>query len=163
MSRQQAIRRFLLVKEFTGWHMLVILVLFFGTIITVNITMAIFATTSWTGLLAKNGYVASIDYAHDEAQREAAAALGWAVSMREENGLVTLAVADLEGLPLRAGVTAEVTRAVTGAESHPLHLAPEATGVFRSEVPLGNGRWIVTATITRDGQSVGWRSAFNVD
>ncbi|MEO1102369.1 MAG: FixH family protein, partial [Pseudomonadota bacterium] len=47
-------------KRFTGWHMLAILVTFFGVVVTVNITMAVLAHTSWTGLLAKNGYRASI-------------------------------------------------------------------------------------------------------
>ncbi|WP_117434484.1 FixH family protein [Acuticoccus kandeliae] len=163
MSRAQSMRRFFTMKEFTGWHMLIILVLFFGVIIAVNITMAVLATTSWTGLLAKNGYVASIDYARDQAQREAAEALGWAISMDEEDGIVVLNVTDLAGDPLRAAVTADVTRAVSGEETHPLHLSPVGGGHFRAEAPLGKGRWIVSAHVTRDDQSITWRSAFDVE
>ena len=44
---------------FTGWHMLTIMLLFFGTIISVNVTMAWNAVTSWSGLVVQNTYVAS--------------------------------------------------------------------------------------------------------
>ncbi len=46
-------------KPFTGRHMLFAMLAFFGVIIAVNLTMAVFATKSWTGLVVKNSYVAS--------------------------------------------------------------------------------------------------------
>jgi nitrogen fixation protein FixH len=46
-------------REFTGRHMLMIMLAFFGVIITVNVVMARFAMTSWTGLVVENSYVAS--------------------------------------------------------------------------------------------------------
>ncbi len=46
-------------KEFTGRHMLMIMIAFFGVIIAVNLTMATLANTSWTGLVVKNSYVES--------------------------------------------------------------------------------------------------------
>ena len=49
-------------KEFTGRHMLAIMLAFFGTIIAVNLVMAIFASRSWTGLVVKNSYVASQEF-----------------------------------------------------------------------------------------------------
>ena len=53
------IRDFFRPTEFTGYHMLGVLVLYFGTIITVNLVMARFAITTWTGLVVENTYVAS--------------------------------------------------------------------------------------------------------
>ena len=44
---------------FTGWHMLAIMIMFFGTIITVNLIMAWNASHSWSGLVVQNTYVAS--------------------------------------------------------------------------------------------------------
>ncbi|TGV41583.1 cytochrome oxidase, partial [bacterium M00.F.Ca.ET.168.01.1.1] len=38
-------------REFTGRHMLVIILAFFGVVIAVNLTMATLASTSWTGLV----------------------------------------------------------------------------------------------------------------
>ena len=46
-------------KEFTGRHMLAIIVSFFGVIIAVNMTLVYFAVQSWSGLVVKNSYVAS--------------------------------------------------------------------------------------------------------
>ena len=48
-------------REFTGWHMAITMIAFFGVIISVNLTMAILASSTWTGLIVKNGYVASQD------------------------------------------------------------------------------------------------------
>ena len=49
-------------KPFTGWHMVVALGLFFGTIITVNLAMAYYANSTWSGLVVKNTYVASQEF-----------------------------------------------------------------------------------------------------
>jgi nitrogen fixation protein FixH len=61
-------------KTFTGWHMLAIMVAFFGVVISVNMLMAYYANTSWSGILAKNTYVASQDF-----NAKAEEARGWAV------------------------------------------------------------------------------------
>jgi nitrogen fixation protein FixH len=37
---------------FTGYHMLAILVAFFGVIISVNLLMAYYANSSWSGLIS---------------------------------------------------------------------------------------------------------------
>lgn len=60
-------------RGFTGWHMLAIMLAFFGTIITVNVTMAYLANSSWSGMLSKNTYVASQDF-----NKNAARARQWA-------------------------------------------------------------------------------------
>ncbi len=45
--------------RFTGYHMAAIMVSFFGVVIAVNFTMAWYATSSWSGLVVENTYVAS--------------------------------------------------------------------------------------------------------
>jgi nitrogen fixation protein FixH len=60
-------------RGFTGWHMLAIMLAFFGTIISVNVLMAYYAGASWSGMLSKNTYVASQDF-----NRNAARAREWA-------------------------------------------------------------------------------------
>ena len=39
--------------RFTGWHMTICLLVFFGVVIAVNVFMAVTASTSWTGLWSK--------------------------------------------------------------------------------------------------------------
>lgn len=60
-------------SAFTGRHMLAIMIAFFGTIIIANGLMAYFADSSWSGILAKNTYVASQDF-----NLKAAQARDWA-------------------------------------------------------------------------------------
>ena len=47
----QMIRAIFQPKEFTGKHMLFTMVAFFGVIVTVNLIMARFAVTTWSGLV----------------------------------------------------------------------------------------------------------------
>ena len=149
MSRP-TLREFVAVREFTGLHMLVVIVGFFAVVIAANVTMAVFATTTWSGLLAKNGYVASIDYARDAADREAAAALGWQITAEAagEDGVVIIAARDREGDPLfRPAVTASASRPVTDAEDRALDWEPLGDGRFRSTAPLPAGAWNIDATV----------------
>src|SRR6185437_10845881 len=81
-------------RQFTGWHMLAVMVLFFGTIITVNIVMAVFANTSWTGLVVQNTYVASQEFNRKAAEGRAQAARGWKTRLELQPGLVRFALAD---------------------------------------------------------------------
>ena len=39
--------------EFTGAHMLAVMVAFFGTVIAVNLVLAVLARSSWTGLVVE--------------------------------------------------------------------------------------------------------------
>ena len=64
-------------KPFTGRHMLFAMLAFFGVIIAVNLTMAAFATKSWTGLVVKNSYVASQAFNRELEQAKVQAARGW--------------------------------------------------------------------------------------
>ncbi|MEO0913737.1 MAG: FixH family protein, partial [Pseudomonadota bacterium] len=64
-------------EKFTGWHMFAVMVLFFGTIISVNLTLAYFASQSWTGLVVKNSYVASQHFNEDQARLKAQKLLYW--------------------------------------------------------------------------------------
>jgi nitrogen fixation protein FixH len=62
--------------EFTGKHMLATMVAFFGVIITVNLIMARFAVTTWSGLVVPNTYVASQQFNAKAAEARAIDAIG---------------------------------------------------------------------------------------
>lgn len=96
-------------RKLTGWHVLAIFVLAFGTIITVNLTLAFNAVSTFPGLEVKNSYVASQSF---DARREAQQALGWEVAAREENGRVLLEITDADGRPVQvARIDATLGRA----------------------------------------------------
>lgn len=94
-------------REFTGWHMLALMVGGFGIIIAVNLTLAWNAIATFPGLETKNSYVAS---QHFDTDRAAQDALDWDVTATLADGQLTLTILDAGGTPVRA----EVTRATLG-------------------------------------------------
>ena len=78
--------------EIKGWHVLTVLVLAFGVVIAVNLTLAYNAVRTFPGLEVKNSYVASQSFDADRAAQEA---LGWEVSAKVRDGQLRLAI--LEG------------------------------------------------------------------
>jgi len=98
-------------REFTGWHMLGLMVGGFGIIITVNLIMAWNAVATFPGLETPNSYVASQKF---DAERAAQMALRWDATAKIENGVLTVAILDADGEP----VEAEVTRAILGRATY---------------------------------------------
>ena len=64
------------VQGFTGRHMLLVTTSFFAVVISVNVTMAWFASSSWSGLVVENTYVASQEFNHRAAEMKAMTASG---------------------------------------------------------------------------------------
>ena len=135
-------------KQFTGWHMTALLVGFFGIVIVVNVTMARFASSTFGGALAENGYVASQDYNRWIAQARKQDRLGWTVKASVAGGHLVLAL---------DGVTDASTRVRL---VHPLGRVAETTLLMRpdgsqrsvSEETLPPGRWQVHVILTKGGK-----------
>ena len=98
-------------REFTGWHMLGLMLGMFGTIIAVNVWFAYNAVATFPGVEDRNAYVASQKF---EAERQAQDALGWDVSATLVDGMLTVAILDADGNPVKA----EVVRAIFGRPTH---------------------------------------------
>ena len=76
-----------MIKEITGWHVFGMFAAGFGTIIAVNLTLAINAVGTFPGLEVKNSYVASQSF---EADRVAQKALEWDVTAQLKGTRLTL-------------------------------------------------------------------------
>ncbi|MEM6762131.1 MAG: FixH family protein [Pseudomonadota bacterium] len=148
-------------REFTGRHMLLIMFAFFGTVITVNIVMATLASSSWTGLLAKNGYVASIDYAKDRAARADAAARGWVISASAEGGHISIDALDGRGDALAVSEFVEAMPEDRRLKTRALTTAPSATGADASPV-LGPGYWMLRFTVGEGEEALIWRTPITI-
>lgn len=146
-------------QEFTGRHFLLIMLASFGVIIAVNVTMAIYASSSWTGLVVRNSYVAGLDMNRRLRERREQAALGWHASLSGAEGTLRLAIADAEGRPvvLRGG-KAEFRRPVSDGEDRTVELAPAPGGALAAGLRLGDGAWIVTIEVDA-GRDVPWRES----
>ena len=139
-------------RSFTGRHMAMIMVAFFGVVIAVNITMATLARQTFGGTVVDNSYVASQQYNGWLAAARAQDALGWAAGISlDAVRHPVLAITPAAG----AGFTA------SGVASHKLGRAPaidlafvaDDAGRLVARQALPPGRWQVAITLRRAGQS----------
>ncbi|MEM1197685.1 MAG: FixH family protein [Pseudomonadota bacterium] len=140
-------------NEFTGRHMLLTMFAFFGVIIAVNFTMAFFASSTWTGLMVKNSYVASQDFNAKLAKARAQDALGWTSAMVLEGQDLKLTLKDDQARPLAGlNVVARVYRPVAEAEDHDVALTESKPGQYGATVDLNSGLWEVAIMATGRGE-----------
>lgn len=131
-------------RRFTGKHMLAIMVAFFSVIIAVNLTMAFFARSSWTGFVVENTYVASQQFNRKAAEGRAQATLGWKPDLTIADGQIRYRLIDGGGEAVAASeVTAHFRRPVSDAQDRELALAIQPDGAFSAPVDLDDGAWIV--------------------
>jgi len=133
--------------EFTGKHMAMLAVGFFGVIISVNVGMAVVSSTSWTGLVVENSYVASQEFEEKRIAHEKQLAAGWQASFTYAPGLAQLVVKDGAGTPVDLGpVSLLINRPVGGHDDQKLTLTPSPDGGYAAAVTLGVGVWEVMAS-----------------
>lgn len=139
---------------FTGKHITVILVAFFGVVIAVNLIMARAASRTFGGVVVENSYVASQHYNKwlDQAARQKA--LGWAAKVnRTATGKVAIV---MTGAPA-SGLT------LSALARHPLGRLPDqaltfqrqADGSFVAQQDLLAGRWKLRIEAEAEGKH--WR------
>lgn len=128
--------------EFTGRHMLYIMIAFFGVIIAVNLVMLTVATRSWTGLVVKNSYVASQKFNDVLSAAEKQKRLGWKSGVVVTTRSAKVRITGSESSPV-AGLSVKLalSRPVHEAEDRTLELLETAPGEYAVEADLGSGVW----------------------
>jgi len=131
-------------REFTGFHLLLIMVAFFGVVVAVNITLAVFANRTWTGLVVPNTYVASQEFNERTERGRHQLSLGWQPVLRFENGRLSYGLTDKSGsvIPLDR-VQVLLHRPVSGLQDTVLVLERQPDGSYATDVALGDGAWII--------------------
>ncbi|HEV2898634.1 MAG TPA: FixH family protein [Pseudaminobacter sp.] len=131
-------------REFTGRHMLFIILAFFGVVTGVNVTMATFATTSWTGLVVENTYVASQQFNQKAREGRAQAALGWTGKLTIAAGEVRYSLSDAAGKPVPLhGVKVLFRHPAYEAGDKTVTLAGASGQIFAAPHTPRDGVWIV--------------------
>lgn len=139
--------------QFTGWHMLAIMVAFFGVVIAVNVTMMQIARGSFGGIVVENSYVASQEFNGWLQAARAQERLGWQV----ETGLAadrTVAVA-VSGSPDPLAITATARHPLGRQPDQALTFHRTAAGQYVSTTALPAGRWTLRLQLA-SGDAV-WR------
>ena len=132
-------------KPFTGRHMLFAMLAFFGVIIFVNLTMAVFANTSWTGLVVRNSYVASQAFNRELEQAKIQAAREWSGSIAYRNGSVVLSLADKAGQPVLLDTSiVNIGRPSFEQEDHQVAMQHQGGGIYHASDVLAPGIWQIS-------------------
>lgn len=140
--------------EFTGRHMLGVMLAFFGVVIAVNLTLATLAQTSWTGLVVENSYVASRTFNERAAVGKAQAALGWKGTLNIADGEVRYHLTDTSGAPVSMrDVTVKFRRPAYEAEDLTLILHRIGAGAFAGKQTVRDGIWIIQTDANVDGKN----------
>ena len=129
-------------KQFTGRHMLAITVAFFAVVIGVNLVLAFLANSTWSGLIVKNGYVASQTFNRDRERVRAQEALGWQAALRRDDDGLRVTFTARDGTALtNLKVTGILRRPATESQDVVLSFAGTAPGLYTAPAAPGFGVW----------------------
>ncbi|WP_455273709.1 FixH family protein [Rhizobium herbae] len=132
-------------QQFTGFHMLCIMVAFFATIIAVNVTMATLAGSSWSGLVVKNSYVAGQGFNRRLQESRAQRALALRGTLTARDGEIAYGLVDAQGKPVKATAVRAVFRhPVYETADWSIDLKAGDGERFSGRHDLRDGVWIVT-------------------
>lgn len=126
-----------MIREIKGYHVLGIFALAFGTIIAVNLTLAVNALRSFPGLEVRNSYVASQSF---ETDRAAQLALNWEVAAMIEGNELVLRILE-KGRPVQPVIEAVIFGRATSVANDQTPAFTYQDGAFRAPVQAGPGNW----------------------
>lgn len=146
--------------QMTGWKFLAIMVIGFGVIIAVNLTLAFKAVSTFPGLETRNSYVASQSF---DVERTAQLALGWEAQAAVRAGQLRVSFR-------KDGVAVEpvIASAVLGRATH---VASDQTPIlvfdgadFVAPVDLDGGNWnLRLVAIAADGTEFRQRMIVDIE
>ena len=147
---------------FTGKHMWIVMILFFGTVITVNLTMAWFAHSSWSGLVVENSYVASQEFNGKAALAKSIEASGVKGALEVKGDVIHYQLTDAKSDPVIADrVTLTFRRPVGDHQDFDLALNDAGNGQFTGSHAVLPGQWIVEAEALR-GEAIVMHEAVRI-
>jgi nitrogen fixation protein FixH len=128
--------------EFTGRHMLYIMIAFFGVIIAVNLVLVWVAARSWTGLVVENSYVASQNFNEELAAAREQEKLGWKSGLTATIDAAHVRITGGEDRPVTGlSVELKLSRPASLADDQSLSLSETTPGEYSAQAKLGPGVW----------------------
>jgi nitrogen fixation protein FixH len=139
-----------------GWHVLLMMLAFFGAVIAVNVVFAVVAVQSFPGEDVRRSYLQGIQYNNTLEERRMQAALGWQATARlapsADGALLEVTLRDRNGAAIEgASVAGELQWPTT--DSFDRTATFESVGGGRYVAPLADlhpGRWRLRARAERD-------------
>lgn len=143
-----------MIRPFTGRHMTLILVTFFGVVFAVNFTMARLAIGSFGGTVVDNSYVASQKFNGWLKEARAQKALGWSAKVALDADRHVAIDVSAPGGKAMMEASGTASHPLGRAADIPLRFIPIAPDRLRSIEALPAGRWTLHITIGRHGQAM---------
>jgi nitrogen fixation protein FixH len=133
-------------KQFTGRHLLIILIGFFGVVLAINGIFAYLAVSTYRGVDSSTAYQDGLHYNQRIEAAHRQAGLGLSHEVRLENGRVEVGVVDAKGWPVTGlSVSGQIARPVAEDAPRALVLKETRAGFYAASVDgLGPGNWILT-------------------
>ena len=155
-------------RELKGWHVLVMILAFFGVTIGVNSIFVSYALSTFAGEDVKQPYQKGLEYNDKLASKQAQAALGWQATIaarREKNGesVFVVRLVNAENQPLSAlDVDLQLRHPANAYLDRSLKLMPLGDGVYEARVAdLKRGQWDVMAS-TQSSEKVAFQATRRV-
>lgn len=145
-------------REWTGWMVLVFMLVFFGIVIGVNALMAHLALSTFGGVDVDSSYRAGQMFEHDVAMAETQDERHWRVDGRitaaaDGGNALDIAARDSAGAPLAGlSATAQFTRPTDRRLDQTVPVREDAPGHFHGDVALRAGQWDLIIELSRQGE-----------
>jgi nitrogen fixation protein FixH len=146
-------------KQFTGKHMLIIMLTFFGIIFVVNGIMIYFSQSSWTGLETKDAYRKGVKYNQQLSASRAQNDRGWTMNITHDekpDGSLSFVVEpkdkQKEALS-RLDIEIELKRPTHEGIDRKFKLEESGLGVYTGATEtLPKGKWYVVVTAAQKNE-----------
>ena len=149
-------------REFTGAHMIAVMLVFFSVVVGVNLVLAVMANRSWSGLIVKNSYVASQHFNETVAGFRAQEALGWKSDLALDADSLTFRLSTTNDGIVRADAVAITFRRPSyEAEDHTVTLQKGGDGSFVAHHHLADGLWVASVEASVGGGKP-WLDSFRL-
>jgi len=128
-----------------GWHVLMMILLFFGVMISVNATMVTLALRSHPGEDVERSYTQGLNYNETLERRRVQENLGWQARFNLVGNQLLLQVLDREGNPLSGlSLSGQMRHPTRTALDCPISMQSLGEGRYQTELPCAlDGRWLV--------------------
>lgn len=136
-------------KELKGWHVLLIMLGFFGVMFAVNGVFLYHAITSFPGEDVKKSYVQGLNYNDTLASRAAQAELGWTAEAGLQDETLIFRLWDAEGAALsNYTVIGELRRTATRDGDQAIIYTSQADGEYIADAgALAPGQWALRINV----------------
>jgi nitrogen fixation protein FixH len=137
-----------------GWHVLALVLGFFGVTIAVNVAFVTLAIGTFSGTVSEEPYVQGLHFNEQLAARATQAERGWTAAFdvirnADETTQIVLVVRDAGGSPVRGlAVEGVIGRPATQADDRALDFVGAGEVYVATVDDLGDGAWRLSARTT---------------